>query len=255
MSTAPEIIRQHWDARSRLGGEAGTQDVILKELEQRVILQELRAMRPHSVLEIGCGNGELARLMAAKEPQADILAVDGARGMIAAAKAERYPTSRLRFMRADVSHLPDGRFDVIVTERLLINLPSWEQQLDAFVAIAQRLVTGGVYVSCESSQDGLDAINETRARVGLIRITPERPWNRYLRDDELARVDVLRLERCRPFSAVYYYNSRLCNAYHAVAMGITPQYEAPVNQMAIKQAEDDVNPKYAQARLWIWRKP
>ena len=48
---------------------------------------------------------------------------------------------------------------------------------------------GGMYVMCENSQEGLDAINDLRQQLGLKRIAA--PWhNRYLRTNEIESIDI-----------------------------------------------------------------
>lgn len=251
MSTNLAAIRDHWNRRATLGPLAGTQDVLLQALEQRAILAACQDLpNPAFGLEVGCGTGDTARLLVRTYPRLDLLAVDGAQAMIAAAKSRRYPSVRLRFQVRDALDLPDGRFDLILTQRCLINLPSWELQQQAIDGIARRLAPGGRYVMCEHAQDGLDAINETRQAIGLSAI--HAPWhNRYLREAELATVTSLKLVTCEPFSSTYYFLSRIVNAALAQQAGSAPAYDAPINQLALTLPSEG---RYAQGRLWIWEK-
>lgn len=245
-------ITNHWNQRAALGATAGTQDLIAKELEHRAILEAVRAAQPDTVLEIGCGRGELARAIVQTCYGVDYLAIDNATDMIGAAKA--HPRhARLRFACRGVEHLPQGHFDCVITERMLINLPSWEAQHAAIDAIADRLHAGGYYLMCENSQDGLDAINAARASVGLAPI--QRPWhNLYLDGARLSTVTSLRLERVVPFSALYYLLSRVVNAALSAGAGVEPQYDAPVNRLALGLPWTAADPGLAQGRLWVWRK-
>lgn len=255
-------IRDHWNDRASLGDTAGTQDLILKQLEQRAILAELDAYQATRggclwALEIGCGLGELALRVAQTLP-IHVWAIDQAPAMIHAARARLAASAGelfcggLAYDEGDVAHLPQGPFDVIYTERMLINLPTWELQKQAIDAMADRLVVGGRFLMCEHSQDGLDAINETRVALGLMAIEP--PWhNRYLRGHELAQVKSLTLVKTVPFSATYYFLSRIVNAYVAQREHRAPAYDAPINQLALTLS-DVAAPQYAQGRLWIWEK-
>ena len=250
--TSATDIAAFWDAQAAKGATAGTQDLILKQLEQRVILAAVERYRPSTVLEVGCGRGELARLIVSACPWLDYLAVDASREMIAAARSQPTLRSRLRFAHRDIAHLPTGYFDMVITERMLINLQGWEARKAGIDIIASRLNPGGHYVMCEHSQEGLDAINATRQTLGLPAIPV--PWHngRYLSDAELATVTSLRLVRCEPFSATYYLLSRIVNAKLAHDAGHEPSYDAPVNQFALDLPA--VGP-WAQGRLWVWRKP
>lgn len=249
-------IQAHWNQRATLGATAGTQDLILKQLEQRAILEAMSTRDGAEVLEIGCGHGELARLIVAQHPGIDYLAVDSAGAMIVAAiQAGSYPQrERLRFRCIDVADLPAGPFDVVITERMLINLPTWELQQQAIAAIGERLRPGGLFLMCEHSQDGLDAINETRVALGLEPIV--RPWhNRYIDTFEPFTVRGLDLVDVQCFSAEYYFLSRIVNAKLAQLAGEAPRYDAPINALALALTGAHVAARYAQARLWIWEKP
>lgn len=249
-------IRAHWDSRAALGETAGTQDLVLKQLEQQAIIAELGRV-PYidgTALEIGCGLGETATRVALHFPVKRILAVDSSSAMIEAAQARSIglPTN-IRFQAGDALTPPEGPFNVIYTQRCLINLPSWELQKQAIDAIADRLVPGGRFLMCEHSEDGLSVINETRRRYGVAAI--EQPWhNRYLREDELMAVTSLRLIQWRPFSAAYYFASRVLNAIYAKEHLCEPAYDSPINQLATAD-QLDVRASFAQARLYVWEKP
>jgi hypothetical protein len=105
---------------------------------------------------------------------------------------------------------------------------------------------------CENSQDGLDQMNAVRESVGLSRITP--PWhNRYLRDAEIEQTKIpgLTLERIDYFSSTYYFLSRIVNAWQAAQNGREPDYDDPMNQLALKLPRLG---KFGQGRIWLWRK-
>ena len=243
-------VLDHWNRQASRGEAAGTQDLLAQQLEHRSILVALGRLRPSTILEVGCGTGVLARLMAEEHPAADILALDFSEQMIAAAKARPYPASRLRFAVGDVQSLPHGRWDVVVTERMLINLQTWPSQQLAIEAIQARLQPGGSYLMCENSADGLEAINASRVAIGLPAITA--PWhNRYLRTQELeavAREHWAGL-KCEEFSSTYYFLSRVVNAWQAQQAGEAPRYDAAINQLALVM---EIGGPWAQGRLWTW---
>ena len=246
-----QTITEHWNQRAALGETAGTQDLIAKELEHRAILNALAEIKPSTILEVGCGRGELARLIVQNLPSVEYLAIDNSREMIAAAKAQPFRNARLRYANRGVEHLPKGHFDCVITERMLINLPSWEAQQQAIDAIAERLNPGGYYLMCENSQDGLGVINSARAALGLPAITA--PWhNRYLQSGELLTVQSLDWMVCKHFSSTYYFLSRVINAKLADEAGHQPAYDAPINRLALTLP---AHGPYAQGRLWIWQKP
>lgn len=251
-------IQEHWNQRASLGEKAGTQDLILKRLEQRAILAEIRAYfsgfyDDSRILEIGCGLGETASLVAAARQGLNVLAIDNAPKMIEQARARDH-SPRVVFSVRDVTDLPRGPFDIIYSQRCLINLPTWEEQFAALEAIAVRLMPSGRFLMCEHSQDGLDHINDVRTSWNRPAI--QRPWhNRYFQDSELAAFTSLELLRCVPFSATYYFLSRVLNDKLAEAEGKEPPYDAHINTFAGRLPADCVDPRFAQGRLWVWEKP
>jgi SAM-dependent methyltransferase len=143
-------------------------------------------------------------------------------------------------------------FDLIYTERALINLPDWPSQKQAIENIIELLKPGGLYVMCENSLDGLAEINLWRQQLGLAEIKP--PWhNRYLRDDEINQSTFpgAKLESISYYGATYYFLSRIVNAWLAAQEKKEPEYDAPVNQLALRLPPLG---KFGQGRLWIWRK-
>jgi len=247
-------VLDFWNSRAGLGQWAGTRDVRAKQIEMEVLAAQVRdGMR---VLEVGCGNGitaiEIARRHAVK-----ITAIDFAEEMIVAAKGllqGQELNGSVDFHTGDVRELADfsERFDLIYTERVLINLPDWEAQRDALAGILGLLAPGGCYAMQENSQDGLAALNALRANAGLPAI--ESPWhNRYFRDTEIATFSFpdVKLERVDDYSSTYYLISRVINAWQAAREGKEPDYDAPINELAMLLPPIG---NVGQGRLWIWRR-
>jgi ubiquinone/menaquinone biosynthesis C-methylase UbiE len=99
-------------ARYRLmrAARAGLND----ELEQPALARLLLPVRGASVVELGCGDGALARRLAAAGAR-DVLAVDSAQRMLAL--AARQPHPRVRYQQHDIEtlHLPADSADCVVS--------------------------------------------------------------------------------------------------------------------------------------------
>ena len=253
MSVTLDQIRQHWDRQAALGPLAGTQDLIAKELEQRAILAEV-GLAPRcngKVLEIGCGRGETAIRVALRYRAKTILAVDSSPAMIEAARTESMGAiNRLTLGVGDALNPPEGPFDVIYTQRCLINLPTWELQKQAIDAIADRLVPGGAFLMCENSRQGLTSLSRARR---WLRLEPlDSPWhNEYIDEARLLEVTRLRLVRVVRFSAAYYFLSRIVNA----RLHREPRYDSWINKLALRLPYWLFGTRWAQGRLFVWIKP
>ena len=246
-------IQQYWESRAMLGQEAGSRDVIAKVLEIEAIAKYVKAGM--HILEVGCGNG-ITAIELAKRYEVEIVGLDYAEKMVQAANlivAEETLCGKVTFMVGDVGTLDDlgEKYDLIYTERVLINLKDWEAQRKAIVDITHRLRPGGAYVMCENSMNGLEKINEFRGFVGISPINP--PWhNIYFKDEDLNALEIpgIKLEKVDCYSSTYYFLSRVVNAWLAKEEGKEPAYDATVNRLALKlPAFGDM----AQGRIWLWR--
>jgi len=248
-----DAVMGFWNERAALGAQAGTDDLIGAELERRAILAYLRpGMR---VLDCGCGTGKTARAAAALG--CDVTGWDYSEEMIAAAISTG--AAGMRYMVADIREKPTvgAPYDVVYTQRCLINLATWQEQVAAIRHLLSLLRPGGTYLMCECSADGLADINELRRKVGLPVI--QQHWhNRYLKGDELLGLardleddgisGLLTVDY--PLST-YALLSRVVNAALAAQENRQPAYDAPVNRLALDLPSIG---SLGQNRLWIWRR-
>ena len=104
----------------------------------------------------------------------------------------------------------------------------------------------------KNSKVGLDHLNKLRISAGLETISP--PWhNVYLADDLVASLEMpgVNLVDVEPFSATYYFLSRVVNAWLAIKEGKQPAYDAPVNQLALGLPSFG---ECAQGKLWVFER-
>lgn len=247
-------VLQFWNSRAGLNKWAGTNDIIAKQLEMETIASYVHdGLR---ILDFGCGNG-ITAMELARRYDVHVLGIDYAGEMINAANdlaCNQKFMGSVQFQVGDVQSLAElsEKFDLIYTERTLINLPDWPAQRDAIIALGSLLTNDGLYVMCENSQDGLDRINALRERVGCSKITP--PWhNHYLKDSDIEQSSFpgLKSEGINYYSSTYYFLSRVVNASLAQQEGKEPQYDAPINQLALQLPAIG---ELGQGRIWLWRK-
>lgn len=247
-------VIEFWNQRAGLGEWAGTRDVIAKRLEIESLAGFVTdGMR---ILDVGCGNG-ITAMEIARRFRVKITGIDFSPQMVAAARGLAEGQSFRGQVDFSVGKVPGiiklrDTFDLIYTERTLINLPDWPEQQKAIREISSLLAPGALYLMCENSQNGLDELNALRVRLGLKKIEP--PWhNRYLMDEELESGDFgdLQLERVMHYSSTYYFLSRVVNAWLAEQDGREPEYDSPINQLALQLPPIGT---LGQGRLWVWRR-
>ena len=108
----------------------------------------------HRILDIGCGTGELARLLARHYGAARVVGADFTRAMLEHAldsSAGRHERARLDFARATALRLPfaDGSFDVVTNAFVARNLSDLSA---AFRDVRRILRPGGVFLTLEITE-------------------------------------------------------------------------------------------------------
>jgi len=176
-----EENEQYWDDPKTVS----LLDENLRELEVAFVCKYLDASQ--SLADVGCGDGRATRRYAGLVRRAVGIERSSRLLGIAFAEQEADPIANLEFRRGDILDLSgqEESFDSVVTERVLINLPSWEHQKRAIDQIASILRRGGVYVMLENTNDGDAALNALRGSVGLAPI-PQHWHNLFLDWDRFA---------------------------------------------------------------------
>ena len=118
-------------------------------------LDRFRPARPlRSALDLGCGTGELARLVARHYAGAHVVAADFTSAMLEKARAasrNRTVGERMAFARANAQHLPfaDGSFDLVTNAFLARNLSDLPL---AFSEMRRVLRPAGVLLTLEITE-------------------------------------------------------------------------------------------------------
>lgn len=123
-----------WDPRqySRYAGERGRP---FFELTARI-----DATTPATVVDLGCGSGELTRTLAQRWPGARVTGFDASPEMIASATAGAGSDGAVRFAVADAREFDASGTDVLISNALLQWVPDHRDLLGAW---AQQLNPGG----------------------------------------------------------------------------------------------------------------
>jgi ubiquinone/menaquinone biosynthesis C-methylase UbiE len=251
-------ILDFWNDQAKFGEMAGTKDLIAKQLEMKAIASYVKdGMR---ILDFGCGNGLTAFYLYKQFQSLQILGIDFSEEMIKEADKLFEGQINYVFLVGDVGYLnylksQGTQFDLIYTERTLINLKSWEEQKEAIEILCSLLAPNGKYIMCENSQDGLDEINEFRKTIDLPYI--EKPWhNLYFKDNQINKLNYegakgFYLSEINYYSSTYYFLSRIMNAWFYHDMETEPQYNSDINQLALKLP---ALKQFGQGRIWVWVK-
>jgi SAM-dependent methyltransferase len=145
MSAQPSTADRY--ARSVIGHQVPTERRRLRMLEQMldpdtIRLIEQRGIQPSwRCLELGAGSGSIARWLAARCPDGQVVATDSDTSLLSALTAPN-----LRVLRHDVVNedFPPGSFDLVHARWLLVNLPERDEVL---AKIVTWLAPGGWLVT------------------------------------------------------------------------------------------------------------
>lgn len=172
-----------------------------------------------AVLEVGCGNGYTAEQIS-KKLKIKLECIDFSKELIQIARKRKLKNVKFKVGNALDLKYANETFDVVFTERCLINILSWVKQKKALFEIHRVLKKGGVYIMIESFKDGLANLNKARAELSLAKI--KEPFhNRYFEKKELMEFlknkfeyymsddPHLRFEEYQNFLSTYYFGSRV----------------------------------------------
>jgi SAM-dependent methyltransferase len=194
-----EAIRTHWtNWASSYGADlrATTKTWTAKAVELDALTRRFTTLLKHkpdaNILEVGCGNGVNCVHLAKAFGQARFDGVDFIDEMIAAAADNARSgdvSGRTRFFVGDIlklsaiSTLSDA-YDIVFTDRCLINLNTVDLQKEGISALAKRLRPGGHLVMIENSTTTHGAQNRCREMLGL---TPRKPaeFNLFFDEDKI----------------------------------------------------------------------
>jgi 2-polyprenyl-3-methyl-5-hydroxy-6-metoxy-1,4-benzoquinol methylase len=148
--TNADAIRR-WGAmpRAELERTADDGDFAKRHLINPVLLRLLGDLRGRRVLDAGCGNGYLSRMLAARG--AAVVGVEPGRSLAEfAVERENAVPLGVRYVQADLCDLPDlggpdlgGPFDAAVASMVLSAVPDWRGAMRACVG---ALRPGGLFV-------------------------------------------------------------------------------------------------------------
>jgi len=105
------------------------------------------------------------------------------------------------------------KFDVVMTDRCIINLNTFENQVEAVKNIHSVLKENGTYLMFENSLKSLENLNEARRAYNLPDINVR--WhNIYIEEERFfnAIIDYFDVEETISFASTYYLISRTLNA-------------------------------------------
>lgn len=183
-------IKKHWeDLAKEFGADlmATTKNHTIKRLEVAALFRAMQKTpfyktgKAH-VLEVGCGNGHNCFLLSELLPALQFLGVDYIPEMIRNAEklknsnTKKY--SRIAFETGDILDLDnnpriDDAYDIVFTDRCIINLNTLDLQLRAVDQLSKKVAQNGYLIILENFKQSHERQNDGRIAAGFPKRIPD----------------------------------------------------------------------------------
>jgi len=216
----------------------------------------LQSIPPNSkILDVGCGEGE-GTLRYSYVEGVTIHGADFSETRLKLARERLKDRTNVTLKQVDFleDYDLDKDYDVIISQRFIINLMDWKLQSKVLIDLTKMLKPGGRLILLEGSQLGVDSLNEFRQTVGLEPI-PVKWHNLFLNDTDL--VDLMRENN---FDLI---KTDGLGTYFLLTRGIRPLLDSSVNwnceynRIAASGKVKNVlqfASKFSRLRLWVFQK-
>ncbi|HJS49815.1 MAG TPA: class I SAM-dependent methyltransferase [Gaiellaceae bacterium] len=144
----PAAVREQYASEVGLAARKSIYTDVTGPDAREIAFQAVAEVRPQSVLEVGCGEGELAERMTA-ELAAEVIAIDQSERMVEIARARGVDA---RIGDVQELHFADVAFDVVVAAWMLYHVPDLDR---AVAELARVLRPAGRLVAVTNASDHL----------------------------------------------------------------------------------------------------
>lgn len=198
-----EYILNHYKRLAGIHGlcpKMSMEDSFVREAEGYFFISEVQELMNSGrstsrLLDLGCGNGYTLELLQERFPKIQLSGMEFSPELFDLCLERKL--KNVTFIKGDmrIESILEGPYDVIITQRSIINILSWEGQAKALKNIAQNLKPGGFYLMVESFKGPWLALNEARAEVGCNPLPMSR-HNRYLKESVVDSLAEWGLNEC-----------------------------------------------------------
>jgi ubiquinone/menaquinone biosynthesis C-methylase UbiE len=264
-----EENKKHWESWAKEfqhNLRATTKGKTIKEIEIYNLISAIEKFAPKkdcNVLECGCGNGFNIIEVSKKFPSFKCLGFDFVQTMIESAQINKEETEErlgkrlpLKFVFGDLRE-PEKvgeKFDIIFTNRAIINLSSPDEQKESLSKIAKMLTPEGVLILLENS------VSSLREKFELEKRNPAK-FNVFINEKDIIRAleeDGLKLELLKNVGSLH---DILLYVLLPKITGNTDNYDNPLVDLAKKLEmsftnnwEENQFGSFGQMNLFVFRK-
>jgi ubiquinone/menaquinone biosynthesis C-methylase UbiE len=224
-------------------------------LSAEIQLIQTRIPEGAKILDAGCGEGE-GTLTYASIPDTLVHAVDFSETRLEKARARLIECKNVTFRKVDFlgTYELDNDYDIVVSQRFLINLMEWSLQKKVLLDLMSRLKNGGRLLMLEGSRQGVDSLNEFREAWGLEPIPVK--WHNLFFDDK-SLVDFMHQQ------GYQLIHEDGLGTYFLLTRGVRPALDQTLNwdcdfnrRAAIANTDEllGLGSRFSRLKLWIFQK-
>ncbi|MBS3123672.1 methyltransferase domain-containing protein [Candidatus Woesearchaeota archaeon] len=213
-------VKKHYQKQAEELGDSKQstmRDIFIRDGEINELIANIKRLNIHfnecpQILEIGCGNGYLAEQIE-KQLSNKLIGIDFSEELLSIAKNRNLNNSQFKLGDVTKLNFPDNSFNIIIAERCLINLDSWENQKKSLEEIRRVLTPGGFFIMIEAFTDGWDNLNQAREVVSLTPIP--QPFHNHFFDKAMFKVfikdkfELVDFGQKYNFLSSYYFGARV----------------------------------------------
>lgn len=224
-------------------------------LNAEIELIKRRIVPNAKILDAGCGEGE-GTLVYSAIPGVVVHAVDFSQTRLDKAAKTLQGRSNVRLQQVDflAPYVLADDYDIVISQRFVINLMEWSLQQKVLLALMAMLKPGGRLLMLEGSKQGMDSLNEFRAAFGLNPIPVK--WHNLFFDDEV-------LIRFMQQNAYNLLEEDGLGAYFLLTRGVRPALEKELswdcefNRLAATPEMRRLlafDARFSRLKLWVFGK-
>ena len=255
-------IYDFWSKQAQEHGQspsASWSDHCVIEMEIGEILKHLHD--GDHVLDVGCANG-YSSVQFAGARRIQLRGLDYIPTMIEQARLRldgmrNRLAGSVEFAVGDITNLqePSDAYDKVVVVRVLINLGTWERQLQGLRECVRVLKSGGLLLLSEATLQGWQRLNKLRAEWGMDDI-PMPPFNQYLDQEAVisALSDDMQLVELSNFASTYYVGTRVLKPLLAQATNARVAVADPAAEWNRWFSQLPAAGDYGTQKLFVFRK-
>ena len=220
MKKYDKIQNSHYN---KVAAESGTKptstmaDIVVRDTETSSIMTTIQAwiernkksIKEIDILDAGCGNGFTIDHLAKNFPiGTHLLGLEYNKELLKLAQSR----NSNQFVWGDLfdkDTLPKEQFDIIILQRVLINIQDPNHQISALENVVSLLKPGGLLIAIEAFSSGLDLINQARAEFNLEAVSM--PYHNYYLNENFflqsEKIKQVNLGVSEYFLSTHYYLS------------------------------------------------